>query len=289
MTKRSMRPSWRMLAILSGALLLLSTVGVSLVRWTDIHYAGEALKDVWGRWRFHEDWGQAPPLRAQQDYRWIAPGMLVAHALGGAGGNEQNTLPVMDKSLALGLKVLEIDVWLDQQGQLRCHHGPEHPAPLKAGDCTWDKALQKADAADVWLVLDLKTDFRATAQALLERLPNAQAADHIIFQLYKPDHVALFAKWQTQYPLPGPIITSYIAKRSLQHVARNARRIGVQALTLPLHRRAALKNDTTGLRILVHPIHDCFEVRQGAPATGYYVNVDAARLIRQECKDQLQR
>jgi len=288
MTKRSIRPSLRTLGILFGALLLLSTAGVSLVRWADIHYAGETLKDAWGRWRFHEEWGSAPVLRAQQDYRWVAPGMLVAHALGGSGSDEQNTLSTMDKSLALGLKVLEIDVWLDQQGQLRCHHGPEHPAALKTGECTWDKALQKANAADAWLVLDLKTDFRKTAQALLDRLPNTQAADHIIFQLYKPDHISLFAEWQKQYPLPGPIITSYIAKRSMQHVAQNAQRVGVQVLTLPLYRRAALKNDATGLHILVHPIHDCTELRLAAPAAGYYVTADGARLIRQECKEQLQ-
>jgi hypothetical protein len=117
----------RKIAIFLISTLLLSTVGVSIVRWADTHYAGEALKDGWGRWRFYEDWGNVPALRARQDYSWVSPGMLAAHALGGAGSVEENTLSSMDKSLALGLKVLEIDVWLDRDGQLRCHHGPESP------------------------------------------------------------------------------------------------------------------------------------------------------------------
>jgi hypothetical protein len=161
------------------------------------------------------------------------------------------------------------------------------PGALKPGDCTWQKAFEKASTANVWLVLDLKTDFQATAQALLHSLPEANAAGKIIFQLYKPEQVTMFAQWQKQYPLPGPLITAYMAKRSMRHIAENAQRIGVEVLTLPLYRRAALKSDASRLDILVHPIHDCAEVRSGAPATGYYVSAATVRLIRQECSEQL--
>lgn len=286
MMKLPLSSSLRNLAVFLMSALLLSTAGVSLVRWVDIHYAGEALKDSWGRWRFHEDWGKVAPLHAGQDYRWVSNPLLVAHALGGAGSVEENTLASMDKSLALGLKVLEIDVWLDQDGQLRCHHGPGNPGPLKAGDCTWQKAFAKASAADAWLILDLKTDFQTTAQALLHGLPHANAARNIIFQLYKPEHVALFAQWQKQYPLPGPLITAYAAKRSLQHIADNVQRIGVEVLTLPLYRRAALKRDGSRLNLLVHPVGNCADVQSSAPASGYYVTAATARLIRQECSAQ---
>lgn len=54
---------------------------------------------------------------------------------------------------------------------------------MRAGDCTWAKALDKAVAANAWLVLDIKTEFNGTARAALHATSSREWAGRMIFQL----------------------------------------------------------------------------------------------------------
>lgn len=211
------------------------------------------------------------------DYAWVdtAPRpILVAHALGEAGLTGQNTLGALQRSIERGLRLLEIDVWLDKAGRLRCHHGPKPPADFGPGDCQLPDALRAAVQAQAWLVLDIKTDFEETGEVIVRQLQDdPTAVKRLIFQLYKPSDIAQFTAWATRLDLPGPIVTAHRARRSLRHVAHHTSRLGIRVLTFPLYRSEALAELTPGLVLLVHPVHDCDAALEAnkLPADGMYL------------------
>lgn len=269
-------------------ILLAALMGTPGLRWLDQNLLNESLKDGWGRWWHEEDWQEASELPRDLDYSWLRQAgqpVLIAHALGEAGKPGQNTLAAMRRSLASGLRLLEVDLWLDKQGLLRCHHGPDVPGPFQAGDCTLPSALGLAASNQAWLVLDIKTDFRITGEAIVKHIAGDPSAAWLVFQLYRPGDMKLFADWSSQAPLPGPIVTAYLARRSVRHVARHAARIGARVLTIPLPRAAALGAVATPLTLLVHPVHDCEAVKHAMAlgAGGLYVGSALAPEARRGC------
>lgn len=225
----------------------------------DAELLGERAMDTLTRMRGNEDWSTAESLRARQDYTWLQTNgqpMQVAHALGDSGIPTANTLTAMRRAYAAGFRLLEVDLVLDGE-VLSCQHDP---GPRSAGavddGCRLDSLLAELPP-DARLVLDIKTDFAQAGRRVVDLLRNRHAANQIIVQLYRPADLALFNRWQAELPLPGPIVTVYLAHRSVDHVARNAVRTGVQALTVPVGRLPALNERPPGVALLVHPIHDC--------------------------------
>jgi hypothetical protein len=212
--------------------------------------------------------------------------VLIAHALGDAGQVRQNTIAALERSASSGLRLLELDVWLDADGALRCHHGPDAPPPLQPGECTPLLAAQAALARQAWLVLDIKTDFAATTQAIGREFKGRPEAARLIFQLYRPGDIAHYAEWAAALNLPGPIITAYRARRSLGHIAGQAARLGVRAFTFPLYRGDALGPAPAGVSRLVHPVHDCPELAEARrlAADGFYLTTDLLPRVRAECR-----
>ena len=287
-TLRGRTTGLRRIALAVLLLVTLALAGEPALRWVDIHWGGEFMKDTWGRVRYGEDWKTLPPLRATLDYRWLdeaARPVLIAHALGDSGQGHQNSLAALDRAAASGLRLFEIDVWLDGTGRLRCHHGPDAPAPWVTGECTLADALHAAARYQAWLVLDIKTNFAETGAAVVREFAHDPAATQLIFQLYRPADVTLFSAWASEVSLPGPIITAYRARRSLRHIAGEAARLGIRAFTLPLYRIAAIDRSVTPVTLLVHPIHDCEAVleAQALPADGYYLRTDLLPELRDGC------
>lgn len=241
------------------------------LRWVDRAWLGERLMDGLARWRGLEDWTQAAPLREDQDYRWTDGGrpLRIAHALGESGQSGSNTIAAMRAAHADGMRLLEVDLVLDGT-TLRCQHDPG-PRPLApdADGCTLERLLD-ALPDDAWLVLDLKTEFDAAGARALDVARRAGRLDRLVFQLYAPSQVTRFARWQAAEPvLPGPILTTYLAHRSLAHILANARRLHIRAIALPLSRLPALPDDRRGALVLVHPVHDCAVV-DGVRVDGHY-------------------
>jgi hypothetical protein len=284
--KKNLLP--RLLVLACLILLILSgSIFIPAVRWIDRHVLDERIRDVVGRLYYHENWSEPYHFTGALDYTWMTAGnnILIAHALGAATRPDENTLSAMQASFDRGIRIFEVDLWLDAEGYVRCHHGPATPPAYRQGACLWQQVLSKAVAFDGWVVLDIKTDFRATAETILASLPDRAAAKHVIFQLYHPGDLPLFAHWATEYPLAGPIVTAYLARRSLQHIARSIALTEIRALTIPLERRKFLGNLPTGLNLFVHPVHDCAAFRAAQPAKGVYVTNDLAVSIDGECMD----
>lgn len=233
----------------------------------------EAAKDAIGRFVAHEDWSRVATLGPAQDYGWLLrrQGPLhIAHGLGEISG-EANSLAALRRSAAAGFQFFEVDLWLDKD-VVHCFHGPGVPPTIDAGGCTLD-SLMAALPRDAWLILDIKTDFQSTGDRIVQSLRASGTASRVIFQLYKPEQFAVFRRWQETLPLPGPIVTAYLARRSANTVAAAAAQAGARAFTLPLDRLDGFSRRPPGLAVLAHPFYDCAALRQAAAdgVRGFYM------------------
>jgi hypothetical protein len=220
-----------------------------------------------------ENWTKADKLRQPQDYAWLdaeSHPIRIAHALGDSGLASANSLAALASSHRKGFRVFEVDISV-VSGALRCRHDPAQESVALPDECRFDTLL-KALPADSWLVLDIKSDFVEAGNLIVQVLQRTGQARQVIFQLYLPDQVALFNRWQTMLPLAGPIVTAYLAHRRIDSVAQNAERIGARVLTLPIERLEALEHRPPGLELFLHPVHDCktFRMAQTAGAQGVY-------------------
>ena len=278
----------RCLAILTSVVVTVLLTASPALRWVDRNLFQEEIKDIWGRMHYDEDWRSAVILPVGLNYSWLNEAnrpLLVAHALGESGQRGGNSISALQRSLAKGLLLLEIDVWFDDQGILRCHHGPDIPGVFRLGDCTLLTALRAAVIGGGWLVLDIKTDFATTGEAILQSLGDDPAAERLIFQIYRPADVNTFSNWSLNKKLAGPIVTAYRSRRSLKHVAYHAARIGVHALTIPIERGSALGKVPPSLVVLVHTIHSCEAVRSAASLSsdGMYINSELVPAFPKTC------
>lgn len=258
-SKRRRRSQYSFLFACVVALMLLSGA-LPWRHWAhelDRRLLQERLMDALARWRLDEDWSKAEVLREGQDYRWRSSGsalLRIGHALGEAGLSGANTVEAMRRSYDAGMRLFEVDLWLEG-AVVRCHHGPDAPPPLEPDSCRFDTLLA-ALPEDAWLVLDIKTDFVPTGERIVAAAQMQAKAPQIIFQLYEPGDLAWFNRWQAKSLLSGPIVTAYRAHRRIDHIAEHARRAGA-VLTMPMERLVALTRRPPGLPLYLHPVHDC--------------------------------
>jgi hypothetical protein len=254
----------RVLAIL-GLVGLLVWPAVQIVKYADRVWLGECLKDAFAAAWWRERWEAAPLLPEGLDYTWLQVAdhpIHIAHALGASGTPRANTLAALADSVAAGFRLVEVDLWLDEStGIVHCHHGPAPPI-AGSGECTINTLIATLKENPLWLVLDIKTDFEKTGQIIITAMTNAGLERRSILQIYLPEQLGVYVTWRRHYALPGPLITAYRSHRSLNYLARQARRTGVRALTVPIERSKALWSRPDGLRLFVHPVHDCADWAQ---------------------------
>lgn len=249
--------------VLLGPLLLWPLS--KLVVYADMMWFHEKLRQFYGEHIAKENWLSVPTLPAGMDYRWMdADGQMlrIGHALGYSGTELGNELSAVPKTRARRISVLEVDLWLTDDGSLRCFHGPGVPGPLLSQTCTFDRLLSITQESGEYLVLDIKTDFKRTTTAIdsvLQGMPTQRR--RIVFQLYRPSDVKTFLTLPGVKTFAGPIVTAYVARSSLDRVREGAIRAGIKAFTFPLQRRAALSPlASTDIGLFVHPVHSCDDV-----------------------------
>lgn len=277
---------FKIIALILVACFAIYQVGA--LRWFDINFCGERIKEISGKWIFWESWENVKLINDQLDYSWMnQDGKLVfiAHALGASGMKGQNSLTEMQNSLSQGLRLMEVDIWLDDNGMLRCHHGPEQPEKIKLGDCTFEAALNLAIKSNAWLILDVKSDFKKTGDLLVEKIANSNHASRVVFQLYKPEDIEQFKKWREIKPFAGPILTLYLTRRSVNHVIEGIRSSGIRVLTIPIHRLPALNDRPRQVKIFTHPVHDCRVLKevQKFHVDGFYITNTIVSDIKNGC------
>jgi glycerophosphoryl diester phosphodiesterase len=266
-----------------AVILVMAPFAKPVIRKLDLEFFHEQLKDAVGRLTSNEDWNKVVPLRSNTDTRWLAQAkssgslIYIAHALGGSGTATGNTLPAFEAARAKGYRLFEVDISLDEQGRLRCHHGPElAPSFDEKSSCTFERLLPMVDQVDGWVVVDIKTDFYKTAEKILQAAQERRMTQRLIFQLYHSDQLAWFEKMAAMTRLPTPIVTVYDSKRSANHIIQYARAIGIQALTIPTEKLDSLGYIDPAITLLTHPIHSCADweaIRPDLKIGGIYASI----------------
>lgn len=269
-----------------AAISVLSVNGPRFFRIMDLIVFHEFFRDVRGRIVYNEDWNQVALDSGRFDYSWldrVKGPVMVAHAMGRADALA-NSIPAMVEAIAQGIVFIEVDLFLDSSGVLRCHHGPESPPKYRVGDCEFTSALQLARASNVYLILDIKTDFLTTASLIL-RTMDSSSARHVIFQLYQPDHIAYFRKWTRLFPFPGPILTAYRSYRSIGHLRSSANRLGIRVVTAPVAKIMRVQPYLPDQVLLVHPVATCqvYKSTLKRGAAGFYGYTSFVRQAMRSC------
>lgn len=252
------------LLILSGGLVYMYRTDIyNAVRDLDRAYAGERLKDIKGILTSDVDWTTLPAsMRESYNYSWLdsydrTGPLKIAHGLGGRG-EDSNTLKALKASQKAGMTVFEVDIWPYKDDMLLCHHGPAEPVtPLPENVCTLPVLMDRLGPED-YVVLDIKKDVLPTARRIFEQIKDPADRRKLIFQLYAPDHVREFRKWHKDYDLPGPIVTTYRSKRSLNHIyAALSGKTNMRIMTVPIDRLSALRQHDSNIRVFTHPVSTC--------------------------------
>ncbi|WP_422043549.1 hypothetical protein [Roseateles sp.] len=249
--------------------------------YADKTWLHERIRQIYGEHVAKEDWSRLPNLPMGMDYSWMDSGesmLRIGHALGYSGTALGNELPAVLEGRKHGMSVLEVDLWLAQDGSLRCFHGPGDPGPLLDRTCTFGRLLRATQDSGEYLVLDIKTDFdqaAAAVAAVLLDMPTQRR--RVIFQLYRPSDVEAFVEMPNATDFAGPIVTAYVARSSLDQVLEGSQRAGFRAFTFPLKRSSALSIEPfREVRLFVHPVHTCadLELAQKSRYAGIYTLAD---------------
>lgn len=249
--------------LLTGLFLLNRNSGVRMLCPVDRYFLNETLKEAVALSKNDEDWSALCAVKGRNyDYRWLlqSSGLIkIAHRLGEY--DNPNTLAAFQNSRAKGFSFFEVDLWLDENDVIRCHHGPEKPTPLKEGSCTFDRLVNFLGDSE-YVLLDIKTDFFKTSAAILIHLENNPYSKQVIFQLNLPGHVEQFSRWVENYQLAGPIVAAYRSSRSLNHVYNGIDKTGIKVFAFSIDRIPAFTGDRNGeIERFIYPVRDCTEMR----------------------------
>jgi hypothetical protein len=275
MQLRISRP--QLLVVFLALVVLLAWPARAVLIRVDRQYFDESVRGIYGRYLAGEDWSDVPSLPSGLSYDWLESEsqlLRIGHALGGVGSELANDLSALPLTSLEGLKVLEVDISMHNDGSLRCFHGPGDSGPLLPQTCTFARLVRATADSGEYLVLDIKTDFAITSERIAAELRETPSERRrIVFQLYRPADFATFHSLDGVRDLAGPIVTAYVARSSLARVIAGASGAGVKVVAVPLQRLAALGELPAGMRVLVHPVHDCdaYAVALRAHANGVYV------------------
>lgn len=264
--------------------LILSLHKVEFFRWLDYKFFDERIKDYVGAIYFKEDWNATPVINAESWGNRIEQRELyVAHALGGSGESNDNSFEALDTAIQLGFNIFEVDIWLDSDGKLRCHHGPGLPPKETVNSCTYNGLIKKIEKNNFILILDIKTDFKSTGDLLVKQTP-FEVSKNVVFQLYEPKHFSYFIDWQRSKKFPFPLVTLYRSKRSIKHVLTALNKKGVTSFVVP----SKLLNNidkSSNLTLFTHPVHSCSQylVAREKSVVGFFINNSIFKDVKNGC------
>lgn len=268
--------------------LKLSLVLLFLTCFAFLWFEKTYVKNILSYTIYYEDWDSIKDKKFNWDYSWlgnIKGQIIIAHALGFAGSKKQNTLEAYVEAANAGFKYFEVDLWLDKEGVIQCHHGPDVPKSVHSPDCTFDVIQKKVCSEDNYLILDIKTDFKKTVTAIEPYLGEHQSKC-VIFQLYRPSEISLFDHLQRKYKLRGAIYTYYLTRRNIEFVSFIVYGAGIRAMTVPITAQLTDIFAKPGFSIFTHPVDSCnslFVSRQNN-TTGIYTTVDFIKNKLSNCE-----
>jgi len=228
------------------------------------------------------------PRPASDAYDWLAGKrpLRIAHRLGGADKDTENSPGALAASWQEGYRLLEVDLQLTTDGHLVCIHAEYPRRPLTVADyrsgvppgrrCTLDTLITFARAHPrARFVLDVKNRFARSYARIINAVRVAGVGRQFIPQVYRFPQVAQVRHADV---FAGAIFTAYRSRLSVAEIVASARRHGVRAVTLNPNRLNAFSGELPGdLVTFAHPI-DTIEIarrRLGQGIDGIYTHTFA--------------
>lgn len=242
--------------------ILRATEPFLLRQWID------AMRDLRSDLLQIEIWEDVQPTSGQWNAVWVnhlTAYPRVAHGLGGRFGPGENTIDSLRKAVASGFKLLEVDLWQQENGEVVCsHEAPPVFEPPTHG-CTLQLLLQMARKNGIYLIIDYKQSFDDIVPAVVKEARAQGLESQVIFQVFQPsDLVRLAALTVSQPPFALPIVSSYKSRRSISYLATQTRRIGLAGLVVDIRYSSLAPFSSDGLPVFVHPVRTCQEQRSVA-------------------------
>ena len=194
---------------------------------------------------------------------------IIAHRLGSY--ESENTIDAALESLKKGIKILEVDLYQIEDNRLMCHHGPEPPTDKNteaSESCTLSKLIKElSQHEDVYLIVDIKTDFRRALKAINKIKANPDtgksALRMIILQIYSPRNISDVVEYfgKTGLHINAPIVTLYNSFSKASIIEKNIPQ-WIGALTIPKQRIGELNVHSSEFRgyLMTHPVSSCKEI-----------------------------
>lgn len=208
------------------------------------------------------------------NFEWLKPGdIYIAHALGGKYDAHQNSSLALWDALENGFTYFEVDIYKSADGQVVC--GPVGGVSVEGSKnlCNLDWLIEVINTYDIYMILDIKSDFRSTIQSIEEKVRGSDVGMKLIPQIYSFNqltHVdlSIFA---------GPLFTAYRSNRPVTSLLKAASKFGMPAITLSSSSIFSLNNELLRgyrPRVFTHGIDsaEMVSAHEQIGVTGFYLS-----------------
>jgi len=197
---------------------------------------------------------------AEYNYGWldsnadVSSFLVIRHRGGNYKKYGQNTVRVIDDSLAAGYRLIELDFILENE-EIVCATDER----FKAQRCDLDNIFERFESHDFWLVVDIKDEkvrdplvFEKYLEIFFTYPKFVKYKDRFIFQVYNLAHLDVL----TEFPIEtGPIFTTYNTTVPISIIRDQLRHHGVRAVTTPINAlRFIPKGITQDFLLFTHPV-----------------------------------
>ena len=126
-----------------------------------------------------------------------------------------------------------------------------------------------------FVIVDIKKNFDESFDLILNFAVENNFLDKIIFQLYGPDNLVKFFNVYKKFDnLPGPIITSYKSRRSINYLSEISLLNRIKVITIPIS-KSEVFSKVDNLNYFTHSVHSCdtyYYVRKNKKISGIYMD-----------------
>ena len=222
-------------------------------------YFEEYFKDLNGKYLYKEKWIKINDEKL--DYSWLKKYSFISHGLEVLTSNKKCNI----KLDAMTISLYELNFTTVNNTLYILND------QVKCDKILLLKILNKSE--NNFIIIDIKDDFKKTSNLIIKYAKKNNFLDKLIFQIYKPNDLIIFFKLKNKYSiLPGPLITSYKSRRSINYLTKISISNKIKVLTIPISKSKNFHKNKD-LFYFTHSIHNCdqfFKSMKNKKISGIY-------------------
>ena len=225
----------------------------------DNKYFNEKIKDFVGKHFYKEIWFN---LNSKElNYNWINKYSIIVHGLEVLANENSCEIHTNINNFNL----FELNIISEQNNLIVMNNNHR---------CDKKVILDLINKKN-FLIIDIKDDFDKTSDLILNFAKKNNIVDKLIFQLYQPgDLIKFFDKKKQFDTLPGPLITSYKSRRSIDYLTKISLINKIKVLTIPKSKSKYFFKSSE-LFYFTHSVYNCesfFRIRKIKKISGIYLD-----------------